>query len=88
MSYEPLKNLSGAIISKKAILDGLLDHAERINNQLERTLQQIDELNNELAALDELQAESSNDPETQGPPHKTLFSKPIDLEPANHPEDT
>ena len=87
MSYKPLKNLSKAITSKKAILDGLLDHAERINNQLERTLQQIEELKLELDAIYELQAESPSDPETQDHPHTQQPLSKLDLEPANHPED-
>ena len=87
MANKTLQNLGRAVISKHAILDGLLDHAERINNQLERTLQQIEELKLELDAIYELQAESPSDPETQDHPHTQQPLSKLDLEPANHPED-
>lgn len=81
-------DLTKAIISKQAIRSGLSERAEQLSNQLETTLHQIDELNNELAALNELQIESSNDPETQDHPHTLPPLSELDLELANHPEDT
>ena len=87
MEIKTPEDLTRAIISKQAIRSGLSDRAEQLSNQLETTLHQIDELNNELAALNELQAESPDDPETQDPPHAIHPYSTQDLEPANHPED-
>jgi len=87
MLNETLENLTMATVSKTATRDGLKNHAARLAKQLETTLRQIDELNNELAALNELQAESSHDPETQDHPHTRQPLSKLDLEPANHRED-
>ena len=87
MEIKTPEDLTRAIISKQAIRSGLSDRAEQLSNQLETTLHQIDELNNELAALNELQTESPNDPETQDHPHTQQPLSKLDLEPANHPED-
>ena len=87
MEIKTPEDLTRAIISKQAIRSGLSDRAEQLSNQLETTLHQIDELNNELDALNELQTESSHDPETQDRPCFTTHTPTLDLEPANHPED-
>ena len=88
MEIKTPEDLTRAIVSKQAIRSGLGDRAEQLTNQLETTLHQIDKLNNELAALNELQAESSHDPETQDHPHTQQPLSKLDLEPANPPEDT
>ena len=87
MEIKTPEDLTRAIISKQAIRSGLSDRAEQLSNQLETTLHQIDELNNELDALNELQTESSHDPETQDLPHFTTHTPTLDLESANHQED-
>lgn len=87
MLNETLENLTMAKVSKEATRDGLRNHAARLAKQLETTLHQIDALNLELDAIDELQIESSNDPETQDPTHTLQPLSKLDLEPANHPED-
>jgi hypothetical protein len=88
MEIKTPEDLTRAIISKQAIRGGLLDHAEQLSSQLATTLHQIDELNNELAALNELQTESPHDPETQDHLVTPQPLSKLDLEPANHPEDT
>lgn len=88
MDDKTLQSMNLALTSKRAILAGLTERAEQLSKQLETALNQIDEINQEIDAINELQSDSSDDPETQDSPHNTpsLFSK--DLEPANHQEDT
>ncbi|MCK4819043.1 hypothetical protein KA005_24935 [bacterium] len=87
MTTHKLGNLTIAKISKQAVLDGLSERAEQLSKQLESTLEQIKITEQELDAIDELQTESPNDPETQDPPHTLQPLSKLDLEPANHPED-
>jgi len=81
------ENLITRKISKEAIRDGLTTQAEQLAKQLERALHQIDEINAELEVINELQAESSDDPETQDQPCSSYTTTPTDLEPVNRPED-
>lgn len=88
MEINELNNLTMVKISKQAVLDGLNERAKQLSDQLETTLRQIDDTIDELNAINELQAESLNDPETQDHPHTQQPLSKLDLEPANHPGDT
>lgn len=87
MNIDKLNNLTMTKVSKEAVLNGLNERAKQLSDQLETTLQQIDNTIDELDALNELQAESPSDPETQDHPHTQQPLSKLDLEPANHPED-
>lgn len=87
MVNETSENLTMAKISKEAIRDGLATQAEQLAKQLETALMQIDVINAEIDAINELQTESSTDPETQDQPFSTQTTTPHDLELVNQSED-
>jgi len=57
------ENLIMSKVAKEATRKGLQEHAERLANQLEESLHQIDMIDQEIEALDELQIEHPDDPE-------------------------
>lgn len=87
MADPKLEELTMAKVSKEATRDGLKTRAKQQANQLETTLMQIDVITAEIDAINELQTESSDDPETQDQPFSSQTTTPHDLEPVNHLED-
>jgi len=79
-------DLKQTVIAKEASLAGMITYAEHLQKRLETTIKQIDAMQTEIDAINELQAESSDDPDTPGHYSSSTLITPPDLELDNHLE--